>query len=98
MRQPRERERQLERDRDRAREKKGLFFLFHCDQLSLQLSIVCDTNPSGCLVIKEAKEKKICCLSSPIIRRRLASHWGGEKKDGSHGHRRGFTETLVKKG
>lgn len=54
--------------------KRVFFFLFHCDQLSLQLSIVCDTNPSGCLVIKEAKEKKICCLSSPIIRRRLASH------------------------
>lgn len=56
MRQPRETE--TARERDRAREKKGLFFLFHCDQLSLQLSIVCDTNPSGCLVIKEAKEKK----------------------------------------
>lgn len=69
----RERETELER-------KRVFFFLFHCDQLSLQLSIVCDTNPSGCLVIKEAKEKKICCLSSPIIRRRLASHWGGEKR------------------
>lgn len=52
------REGETARERDRAREKKGLFFLFHCDQLSLQLSIVCDTNPSGCLVIKEAKEKK----------------------------------------
>lgn len=47
----RERETELER-------KRVFFFLFHCDQLSLQLSIVCDTNPSGCLVIKEAKEKK----------------------------------------
>lgn len=60
MRQPREREtaRERLRERDRAREKKGLFSLFHCDQLSLQLSIVCDTNPSGCLVIKRGKRKK----------------------------------------
>lgn len=88
------------RERETELERKRVFFFSFIvtNYLSLQLSIVCDTNPSGCLVIKEAKEKKICCLSSPIIRRRLASHWGGEKKDGSHGHRHGFTETLVKKG
>lgn len=57
MRQPRETETARERETELER-KRVFFFLFHCDQLSLQLSIVCDTNPSGCLVIKEAKEKK----------------------------------------
>lgn len=87
----RERETELER-------KRVFFFLFHCDQLSLQLSIVCDTNPSGCLVIKEAKEKKNMLPKLAHHQAAASFSLGRGKKDGSHGHRHGFTETLVKKG